>query len=250
MTDHLKATKLRTLIAINQQRECEFPECCRPRQKITRYCNAHARAWRQYGHPLAKPLDARMWRDKRLQVRQVFDGHPDHPGLVNMLAYLKQYLGAAGKSDTAFSGAREVGRLQRAGVSPLNFLIEACACWSHLSDNPRTVPDDRSAAWAVARAVLQLAARPRRPYRPSAKIPWREAGATYALKPRSSDIGAVSVHLRELLAPLVVNVQAALKQRDQQKVQALQALRQPFHAPTVALLAEEVNSKTSNQQTS
>jgi hypothetical protein len=239
MTPQERLIQFSRMLVLNQQRECEVPGCCRKRQKVARYCDSHARAYRQLGHPLARPLDARQWRDKRLQVRQLFEANPTHPGLVNMTAYLTQYLAGAAQSDSAFSGAREVGRLARHGVSPLDLLVEACSCWSYLEDNPRAVPDDRSAATAVARAVLQLAPRPRRAYRPSVKS-LREPGTTYPLKARSTDVGAVAAHLRELLAPLVVNVHAALKQREQQKARALEALRQPFEAPAAALIAEEV----------
>jgi hypothetical protein len=241
MSDFIKAATFRTRIVANQAHQCAVPRCGQHRKLLSQYCAQHRLVYQQRGHPEAMILRPYLWREQRLRVRQLFEAQSSHPGLVNMLAYLKEYLEQASRSDAGPrppAGASELARLVRHGVTPLDVLIEACACRCWLFDNPNAAPDTKSTWVAVARAVLHLAPMPRRAYRPSAKS--SRASPTYARKARPTDIRAIADHLRSLLPPLVANVYTALQQRDQHKAAALEAIRQPFAPPIAVLISESL----------
>lgn len=237
-----RAAKLQTGKATNQQMVCRAPGCAALRVGLHPHCKAHVTPGRRHGHPHAKALDPRLWQSERLQVRELFAGHPDHPGLVAVLQYATRWLAEAKASaghPKVPTGTEEVARLASWGVSALEVVTEACSFKVWEARNPRSCPDGRAWTFALARAVLLLAPRPRKAYRPGKQAVKRDGpSATYATKPLTSSVEAIGNQLREVWAPFYVTVRAALDQREQQKVSVLEAMRAPFDPPRATLVDE------------
>lgn len=242
----LAAASLRTARVANEATVCRASGCAVPRSGLEAYCRRHVYPWKHYGSPAGRPLSPRQWHQERKEVKELFQGHPDHGGLVSVTQSAARWL-AAGKAAAghpkAPRGTEEAARLASYGVLPLEVVTEACAFMVWQSRNPRACPDDRAWTFALALAVLRLAPRPRRAYRPGNRTSHQmERSPTYDLKPRSTSVEAVGDFLRSTWAPFFVTVRAAIEARDQQKADVLASMRAPFEPPRAVLVAEVASS--------
>jgi hypothetical protein len=118
------------------------------------------------------------------------------------------------------------------GITGLDLLKAASAVWAYAARQPKRLPDDVRLNYAMALACLRLAPRERRPMR------GRAQGDTLGKRSEHSycrhggkarrEIGA---QLRSKLAAFFVNLNDALNHREQERRNALSALRTPFTAP-------------------
>lgn len=214
---------------INEQRCCDAAGCALPRLGLERFCASHARTYRRYGHPTGRPVKPSSWAAFRVQVQTLLAANADHPGTKQVLQFLSAWMAKATTNETAFYGAEEVSRLVRHGVTSMDILVEVCAFWSWHQRNPRALPSgpdaDRAVDFALSRAVFGLAPRPRR-------VSWATPGSpAYSPKPRSSGLAYVGKHLRQTLAPFLVNVAHSIEPEEVLKAKAAEAMKAPFRSP-------------------
>ena len=154
-------------------------------------------------------------------VADLFARNVTHKGQLQALEWVSGLVARATHNEGAFKGAEELARLARHGVKAADILTELCAVTMYLDANPRAVPSDAAWDYAVSSAVFKLAPRPRRITR-KVGSPWgvtvkAASGNSYAPKPRTSALAFVGRHLRESLAPFIVNVQRSIQSRDAQR---------------------------------
>ncbi|MBE0547775.1 MAG: hypothetical protein IH627_09005 [Rubrivivax sp.] len=222
-------------ITRNALRQCNAPGCALPRDHINAWCRRHLDWARRLGHPSAKPYRASVWKKERQEVAAVFDAHPDHPGLLQVLGWLGDWMAKAAQSDQAFRGAREIARVSRHGVTPLQVLTEVAAFTVWEQANQHAFPDQRSRDFGMSRAVFGMAPRMRRACTPKGSKfgTWGQPTTgprSYAVRPLPSGLAFVGKHLREVLAPLLANITQAVELQRQIKKDPQAALRLPFHA--------------------
>ena len=215
---------------LNEQQCCDASGCSLPRHSIDRFCSSHTNTYRRYGHPAAGPLKPSSWAPFRAQVRTLLDANADHPGAQQVLRLITAWMATATNNDSAFPGAEELARLSGHGVTAMDMLVEACALWSMLQRSPRTLPQggpdaDRAVDFAISRAVFGLAPRARRQS-------WTTPGSrSYSTKARSSALAHIGKHLRQTLAPFLVNVAHSIEPEADLKAKAAEAMRAPFRSP-------------------
>lgn len=208
-----------------------------PRKGMSAWCRNHNDRAARFGHPLAPALRPGTWKVERTEVTKVFTAHPHHPGLMQALQWLQEWQARALESDHEFKGAREVARITRHGVTPLQILTELAAVVVWEAGSPHVLPDDRSRDFAASRAIFALAPRHRRALRvrgsPHGSWGRSPSGrASYSVPPRTSSLAYVGRHLRRLFAPLLANVLAAVELNRRLKADKDAAMRLPF-APAV-----------------
>ncbi|HEX2542484.1 MAG TPA: hypothetical protein VHM00_15540 [Caldimonas sp.] len=174
-------------------------------------------------------------------MKELLSTQPGHPGLVAALQYLEKLLRDAEASDGAFKGAIELGRLARSGVTPLEVFIELASCFCYIKDHPACLPADDGTAprYAMARAVIGLAPRPRKTSSGSLS---RTTSTTYSAKPMGPDIRAVGEMLTRTLNPVLIQVYLAIEAREANKAAVVADMRMPFAPPTAALVEELAHS--------
>lgn len=220
--------------ARNQSKECSARGCDERRHGLNAYCAQHNIAYRRYGHSAAHPIKAPNYTPYRKGVLSVFGANESHPGFVASLDYVRRWLQGAAADETSSKAAPELARLVREGVSPRDVLVEACAFWCYVKDNPRALPDTRSEDFALSRAVMALAPRPRRYTREAI-----QKGTTgYQMRPKFKSLDGIGAWLRSVLAFFLANVHEAVSTRDARSLATLQALRAPLTSPTADYLAQ------------
>lgn len=224
--------------ALNVARGCRLRGCMEPRKGLSAWCRLHLEQSNRLGHPSARPLRASTWATERKEVGAVFAAHPDHPGLMQVLDYLKTWMATASGNESAYKGAREMARLARHGVTGPQVLTEVAAFHLWEGANPMAFPDDRARDFARARAVFGLAPRTRRAVMRPGSISGTYGLPTtgpksYSVRPMPSGLAFVGKHLREAFSPLLAQVQHAVERRRVLKVDPEANLRLPFrHALT------------------
>lgn len=231
---HAPSTPLGLAKVRNQSKECSARGCNERRHGLDAYCAQHNTAYRRYGHSSARPIKAANYTPYRKEVLSVFGANEAHPGLVACLDYIQRWLQGAAADEDSSKAAPELARLVREGVGPREVLVEACAFWCHLKENPRTLPDTRSEDFALSRAVMALAPRPRRYTREAI-----QKGTTgYQQRCKFSALDSIGAWLRSVLAFFLANVYEAVSTRDARSLATLQALRAPLASPTASYLAQ------------
>jgi hypothetical protein len=215
---------------INEQQCCDAPGCRLPRTTIERFCKTHRTAYVRYGHPAGAPLKPAAWAPIATQVRSLLSANADHPGTQQVRQFLSNWMATATANENAFYGAQELARISRHGVNAMDVLVEVCAFWTWLQRNPHALPQgsrdsDRAVDFAVSRAVFALAPRPKR-------VSWHKPGSrAYSTKARSSGLAYIGKHLRQTLAPFLVNVAHSIQPEEVLKAKAAEAMRAPFRSP-------------------
>lgn len=206
-------TYFQEMVGANALRACRMRGCRHPRAGLSAWCKEHGNRARLYGHPDAGPLRPSNWATERKEVSALLADNSAHPGLVEVLNYLRTWASKASESERAFKGAREVARLKQAGVSELTMLVEACAFW--LWSRSHRFPSDAALDFALSRALFALAPRPRRALR-GVHGTWGQSlksRRSYAPKPLPSALAYVGSHLRQSLAAFMVNVAETITNR-------------------------------------
>lgn len=251
-TSHLQASELRTVRVANEARNCKADGCDALRAGISPYCRHHCNAFRKYGHPLAKPYLRREWDQERKEVRDLFQGHPDHPGLLSCLKWASRWFAEA--DETAGKGGRkgppawslEVSNVSRSGCSPLDLITEVAAFGVWESRHPYAMPDFKAWTYGTGRAVIGLAPRPRRAYRPTSRASKSTRGAaTYPIKATPSALEVIGATIRRDLSPFILTVCRAVSGREEQKAQVLASMQMDFIAPSTALIKEGLQDPAS-----
>lgn len=217
----------------NQLMNCNARGCRLSRKGINAWCSSHLEQARRLGHPSAQPYRPSTWRIERNEVAAVFAAHPDHDGVRQVLDWLAAWMARACGSERAFKGARDVARLARHGVAPLQMLTEVAAFVVWEQANAHAFPDQRSRDFGLSRAVFALAPRLRRAcaVRGSIGGTWGQPTSgprSYAVRPQTSGLAFVGKHLREAFSPLLAQVQHAVERRRVLKVDPEANLRLPF----------------------
>lgn len=236
MNHYLQAprTPLGIAKARNSSKECSARGCDERRHGLDAYCTQHNTAYRRYGHSAAPPIKPARYIPYRKEVLAVFGANETHPGLVASLDYVERWLQGAAHDESSSKAAPELARLVREGVSPQDVLVESCAFWCHLKDSPRALPDTRSEDFALSRAVMALAPRPRRYTREAI-----QKGTTgYQQRSKFSALNSIGTWLRSVLAFFFASVYEAVSNRDARSLATLQALRAPLASPTASYLAQ------------
>jgi len=230
-------SRVSLVVLANKQQQCTVRGCSSARDSLSPYCGPHYRRSQRHGHPTAAPVRATLWKPYRARIRALLEANAGHPGLVHALTFLRQWTDQA----VALDGQRrqqwasEVARLVRHGVQPLDLLTELGSVWMALQDHPQATQSDLHRDFAISKAVLQLAPRPRRVTRAAAL----KGSAGYAPRPRASALKQIGPHLVQALAPLLANLRQSLEtEEDRARVEAA-AMRQPL-APSPAAVARAV----------
>lgn len=219
-------------VARNEAKDCGHPRCTRNRVGLYRWCNAHRNTARRLGHPEAVSFRRSTWTKYREEVSGLFALNDTHPGLLQVTQWVETWMAKAAADARAFPGAREMSRLHRHGVTPLQVIAEACAWFSWEATVPDVFPDDRSRDFALSRAVFGLAPRDRRPISGGGiGGTWGRSATTkqsFAPKALESSLAHVGKHLRQSLAPFLANVRSALEERRRIEADPQADLRAPF----------------------
>lgn len=221
---------------VNEQRTCMASGCSETREGLNNYCKAHTRTYNRYGHYKARPIRATEYLPYRKPIKELFTANSTHPGLIAALHWVSNWLQQATADEQTFKGANELARIVRNGATAEDVLIEVCAVYCYVMDRPRSLPDSKSEAIAMSRAVFALAPRPRRYTHES--LAKKTNG--YPLRARFSGLNTVGTQLRDVLAFLLANVHQSIATRDQQEADTLKALRAPLSFPVAALVATAV----------
>lgn len=218
----------------NMARECSAKGCHETRDGLDAYCSIHNRTYRSYGHPKGRPIAPQNYRPYLRDIEPLFEVNRQHPGFVAALGYVTDWMRRAVDNEEAYRGAPEVARVARHGVTPLKALAEVCAMYCWIRDNPRLLPNTRAEDFAMSRAFMALAPRPRRVTHEAAK----KGTSGYQLRPRFADLDSIGSHLRSVLVYFVSNVAEAVATRDARARETLQQLRAPLLSPTAVYMAE------------
>ena len=226
--------------AANSAKACNASGCAELRNGLDLHCTNHQRTHSRYGHPLARPVKPSDYFAYRKPVLEIFKANASHPGLVSALDWVTKWMETATASAVtsatvkALKEAHEVARLVRHGVTPFDVLVEVCAFWCWLQDNPRALPDTKAEDFGLSRAVLGLA--------PRLRTVTAEAIAKgkhgYAVRPKFSALNVIGSQMRAVLCFFLVNTHEAVSTRDTRKAQTLEQLRAPLVSPTAVYLSE------------
>lgn len=219
----------------NAQKVCQAKGCTENRVGLNAYCTRHNNLYRKYGHPHARPIRASRYAPYRQHVSVILEANSAHPGMVSALDYITQYLAQATQNEDSSKAAPELARIVRYGVSPRQFLIELCAIWCFIQDNPRTLPDTRSEDFALSHAVGHLAPRPRMITR-AAEL---KGSPGHIVRAKFKQLDSIGSHLRTVLGYFLVNIAEAVQTRDTRAAETVQQLRAPLVIPTAVYLAEQ-----------
>jgi hypothetical protein len=228
----------------NMSHMCKARGCTQHRESLGAYCHTHNLRYRRFGHPNARPIKPLQYRPYRKLVNDLLEANKDHPGMVAALGYVEKYMQQSAADEASSKGAPEVARVARHGVSPKEVLIEVCAFWCWLQDHPRSLPDTKAEDFAISRAVMAMAPRPRRISREAAL----KGTAGYPMRAKFSALNAIGTHLRSVLAFFLANVAEAVATRDVRAKETLQALRAPLASPITVFLAEAAKAKPAQQE--
>lgn len=213
---------------------CKARGCTEHRQGLDAYCPQHQSVYRKYGHPRASPIKPAQYTRYRKEVTAIFEANLSHPGLVSALDYVTRWMLGAAACEDSSKAAPEIARLVRHGTSSREVLVEVCSFWCFLHDSPRALPDTRSENFALSRAVMHLAPRPRRYTREAV-----QKGTTgYQLRPRFSALDSIGAWLRSVLAQFFVTVYEAVSTKEARAAETLAQLRAPLASPTAVYLQE------------
>lgn len=226
----------------NESRECNARGCNERRHGLDLHCAQHNTAYRRYGHSAAHPIKPASWAPYRKEVLSVFSANEQHPGLLASLDYVQRWLQESAEDESSSKAAPELARLVRESVSSQDVLTEVCAFWCYLQDNPRALPDTKSQDFAISRAIMLLAPRPRRYTREAIT----KSSNGYAPRCKFSALDSIGAWLRSVLAFFLANVHEAVSTRDSRALETLQALRAPLASPTSDYLAQAAIKTTSS----
>jgi hypothetical protein len=216
-------------------RTCTCQGCSQNRAALSPFCKRHNSVYKQYGHPKAGPVKQGHYASYRQAVVDLIDANEGHQGLTAALTYLGGWMQRAVANENAFKGASEVSYLARHGITAKHLLIEACAFNCYLSQQGRSpLPDQRSEAFALSRALLLLAPRPRR----FTAAQNAKGGKGYSVRPSFAALDSIGSHLRAVLANVLANVSMAVADRESQAQDTLKALSEPLKPPVYAYLQE------------
>jgi len=237
------------IISKNEMLPCKVPSCSNHRYRLSPFCSSHYTKHISFGDAQGQALSPKLWDWERQHLRQLFqENQHHHPGLIHTLQFLDAWMKQATTEDNklALSGRTvppepvkwcpEIARLVRHGVTPLDLLVELAACWSWLQRFPHRAPSDRAVWFALSRAVFSLAPRPVRASRSvAAQNHPQPSRRGNAVKPVPKALEQVGKHLSGSLAPLLVNAYQTLHTEQDKAMEVVQAMRQPFVAPAVAV---------------
>lgn len=219
-------------VAANVLKSCDAPGCNQPRHHLQAWCKDHHVKARAYGHPHAGPLKPKKWAQQRKEVSALLALNPEHPGLLAVLQYLKDWMADGAANEFTRKGGRELARLARHGVTPSTVLTEVLAFWLWVNDNPMALPSDKARDFACSRAVFALAPRDRRATRgPGISGSWGRKTTTphsYAPKALPSALAYVGAHLRVVLAEFFANTLQSIERQRALKVDREAVMRQPL----------------------
>jgi hypothetical protein len=224
-----RAPTLRQLAQRRLHQPCRVPGCKKRRDpsRAASYCIGHAARHRHYGSPFGRRIWRKDYAAERKAVDALFRKYPEHPGVLEACAFLRDWLDAAAAGEKV-PGAIHVARLQRYGVEPLTILAEVCAVFAWEQRNPRALPDDGvPLTCAMAIAMLYLVPREQTKayvYPSGRTLRYKEAGSITRRE--------VGTHLRDNLVRLLVNVWQAIEHEQQQQKNAVLAMSAPFNQPT------------------
>jgi hypothetical protein len=231
--------------ARNESKKCNARGCTEWRHGLDLHCPQHNTAYRRYGHSSGHPIKPANYTPYRKEVLSVFGANESHPGLVAALGAVQQWLQGAAVDESASKVAPELARLVREGVAPRDLLVEACSFWCYLQDNARALPNTRAEDFAMSRAVMALAPRPRR-YTSEAI----QKGSTgYQQRCKFSALDSIGAWLRSVLAFFLANVHEAVSTRDARSLATLQALRAPLASPTSHYLEQAATTTNTPKAT-
>ena len=221
---------LRTRKVENRALQCTAKGCSAPRHSLTQFCSIHNRADQRHGHPQARRVDAKEYREEARQVAELFALNPDHQGTAIASGFIAQWMAEATERTKDGSkgqhGDREVSRVARHGVTPLEVLTAVCAAHAWLARNPNALPTDRARSFLLAKALCRCAPRPRR----ISTTQRHPTGRPYSslMPARPTDVEAIGKKLQAALSMFLVNVAQSLKTSAQRELDKLDAMRQPF----------------------
>lgn len=234
--------RVSVMVRMNEAHYCDVPGCPENRKALSHYCSRHLGNIHRNGHPIGRPVSSHQWAPYRSKVREVYHSNSSHPGLTRALAWLSAWMVEAEAKDGHHEWASEVSRVKRHGASALDVLVELASCWCYLEDHPRVTLSDTHRGWALSKAVLGLAPRPRRVTYEAA----RKGSRGYAPKAKPSALAFIGPHLVKVLGPLLINTHQSLQTESDRAKAELEAMRQPFSVThkTFEKAALEVAPKT------
>lgn len=225
-----RAAECRTRMTANKAMSCTVAGCTTHRHLFSQHCQSHWRRARFYGDPLQSPISPKVYAQELAEVRALFKGNQEHPGLVTARAHVDALMSAAVEATRSATKAKpmdqEMGRLARHGVSSLEVLEMACALWAYQTRNPHACRTDKAWTYALGRAVFACAPRPRRGAQQGGPEGSTRRGTS--LPPSGAAVEALGGALRDDLGPLLVNVCQSLKSEQQRELDRLAAMREAF----------------------
>lgn len=224
----MSTQKMAVASATNELQQCQAPGCRQQREGVALHCRAHNNIYKQYGHPLGRPIPAKHWAPQRAIVAELLTTNADHPGVTQATLVVSDWVAKAQRSADAYKGAEEVRRLVMHGISARDILATVSAVSLYLHQNPRAVLSDRAADYAISRAVFGLAPRPRRILKTPTGWGSVKKPTSYSPKARASGMAAVGKYLREALSPFLANVLRSVETLGEQKAQAQAAMAAPL----------------------
>jgi hypothetical protein len=141
----------------NSGKLCKADGCCLPRSRVGTFCRHHEYYNSFFGHPHGHDIPARAVAVEREQVSRFVDAQINHPGIIQVVSWFSEWLEAAGRGDDSVPGHREMVRLYRAGVKPLDCLKAVAVIWLYSARYPASLPSDNRLTVALSRAITKLA---------------------------------------------------------------------------------------------
>lgn len=218
--------EFKTAKHFNEHKRCSAPGCTEYRDGLNSVCRAHLAPLKRYGHPLATPVRLTEYRAAVDKASRLIAANPSHPGLSAAAAWLQSQMDAAAREDTSVAGWEEWARLKRHGVSPQDILSHVAGCFVFLAEHPHRLPDDASRSFALARAMLALAPRPRRAL---------GNGATYSPRAKPSSVSRLAKLLQAQLAPLLANIARTVREMPSPEAARGRAMSAPLQLPAPVL---------------
>jgi hypothetical protein len=189
---------------VNSGQVCRVPGCGAHRKGLELFCAAHRSAGRLYGHPSARAISPKEYAGYVEEARSILERNVgSHPWVAPSLTYIRSTLEKAAKGDSV-PAARELAWLHANGVTPMQVLstLAGFHAWAY----SRPFPNDRAQGFAVSRAILALAPRPRQQVTTG-----KTKGTSTSVPPRISALSSLGPRFMKDLGPVVMKVLATIE---------------------------------------
>lgn len=214
----------------NEGKACKADGCYLPRSRVGNYCRHHESVNGIHGHPHGHDIPVRALVIEREAVSRFVDAQISHPGIQQVVAWFSEWLEAAGRGDESVPGSKDMARLYRAGVKPVECLKAVATIWLYSAKYPASLPSDNRLTVALSRAIIKLTARD---YRTT------KSGRLQVVNHSAEAKRNIGRRVRDTIGVLLTNLSDAIQSMPDAKVVFKETQALPFSTEASLVMPEE-----------